>query len=277
MEKQYGIICDIGGKNKGNQDSAFYMEFDIVIAPGSPDSLQFANRCILSMICDGVSASSHGEKGSSFVVKHLPQKIMNYLLSENINLSELHNVVEKAIFETNNELINEFSDFIQKGHVPKTTLVGFLIIGQWIWVFNLGDSRAYLIKDDQISQISTDHIGTGATHEITEAMGQELIHPEIKVYNWAYETNTSSEHPAFNSFYYGLLCSDGLTDKVSHEEIKSTLLQREENQSMQELVQNLYILSMEREIDDNISIIAIDMKHYFQNISKVQKIRLTFN
>ncbi|MHA1585643.1 MAG: hypothetical protein ACTSWL_10340, partial [Promethearchaeota archaeon] len=53
--KNYGVICDVGGKIKGNQDSAFFTKFDLIIAPGSPDSKSFAYPGILSLICDGVT------------------------------------------------------------------------------------------------------------------------------------------------------------------------------------------------------------------------------
>ncbi|MHA1674411.1 MAG: PP2C family protein-serine/threonine phosphatase [Promethearchaeota archaeon] len=276
MEANYGLICDVGGKNKGNQDSSFFLEFDLIIAPGSPDILKFSHKCIFALICDGVSASEHGEKGSSFVVRTLPSKIMSHLFTKNVNIADLEEVIRNAIQETNRELIAQFSGIMDQGKVPKTTLVGALIIGQWIWVFNIGDSRIYLIKDDQISQVSEDHIGSGAQHEITQAMGQIEIAPDIKIYNWAFENEYLGDKLAYQTQYYALLCSDGLSDKVSPDEIKEALIKKKFDQSMQDIVQKLFSMAIDREIKDNVSIIAINLKKYFENLSKIQKIQLNY-
>ncbi len=274
-QKNYGIICDVGGKGKGNQDSAFYQEFDLIIAPGDPDSKEFTHKCILALVCDGVSASNHGEKGSSFVIRILSSKIMNIILLNNFTPSNLHNQIKQAILETNKQLMQKYQDYIESGKVPKTTLVGLLTIGQYIWTFNLGDSRAYLVKDDLIGQVSVDHVGTGATHEITQAMGQDMIKPEIKFYNWAFENDHYAQKRAFKQDYYALICSDGLTDVINSEEIKDHLRDSSIN-SVQKKVQKLYQLAMERDIEDNVSIIAINLAQYLSELSKVEILKLSY-
>jgi PPM family protein phosphatase len=271
-DKDFGIICDVGGKGIGNQDSAFFLESELIIAPGSPDYTQFSCPTILALVCDGVSASQRGEKGSSFVVRNLSSKILNHLITKDFKPSEILDKLKEFIIETNNALVNQFKELIESGKVPKTTLVGVLVIGQWLWVFNLGDSRAYLIKDNQIGQISLDHVG-GASHEITEAMGQLKINPEIRVYNWAFLENKSI-NLSFEKDYYFLICSDGLTDLVKPEEINQMLMN--DTEKMQDKVEKLYDLSMERKIDDNVSIIAVNLAKYISNISKVQIMKLSF-
>ncbi|WP_457920128.1 PP2C family protein-serine/threonine phosphatase [Candidatus Lokiarchaeum ossiferum] len=228
------------------------------------------------MVCDGVSASSHGEKGSTFVIRHLSSKIMNYLYTNNFQLQNVHERLLKYINETNLELLQEFKQEIEKEKVPKTTLVGVLVIGQWLWTFNIGDSRSFVIKDLLISQISVDDIGTGATHEITQALGQVPLSPHVSVFNWAFEGDYTAENIAFDHNYYFLICSDGLTDKVSSEEILKILTDPNNDGSVQEKVESLYILTMERKIDDNVSIIAVDLAQYFKNLSPIQIIKLSY-
>lgn len=276
ITKNYGIICDVGGKGKGNQDSAFFTEFDLIIAPGDQESKQFSYKCILSLVCDGVSASSHGEKGSTYVIRHLSSKIMTYLYTNNFQLQNIQERILNYINETNLELLHEFENEIENEKVPKTTLVGILVIGQWLWSFNVGDSRSFVIKDNLISQISVDDIGTGATHEITQALGQVPLSPHISVFNWAFEGDYTAENIAFDQIYYFLICSDGLTDKVQSEEILKVLNDPNMNNSVQEKVESLYILTMERKIDDNVSIIAVDLAKYFNNLSPIQIIKLSY-
>ena len=271
---KYGIMCDAGGKYKGNQDSALICDFDLIIADVFPKSKLFSQKCVISLVADGVSGSNHGEEGSSFAIRYFAAKFFDHILLNNFEISELSQKIESILQDTNNALIEKFSSFIQSGKVPKTTFVGLIIIGPWLWVFNLGDSRAFVLKDGKISQISLDHVGTSTVHEITQALGQEKIDPFIKVYNWAYENQENFEHPVFKKSYYCLICSDGLTDKVSNEEINNEIHNTTLSGSLQDKVEKLYDLSMKREIDDNVSIIAIDLMEYFGCVDELDILKL---
>ncbi len=269
-----GIICDVGGKYKGNQDSALYHEFSLIIAPASSKSRSFSYNGILALVADGVSGSNHGEEGSSFTIRRFTRLLFDEFFEHTFHIESMQSQIEKCLAATNQQLQSEFAQYIKEGAIPKSTIVGMIVIGQWLWVFNLGDSRAYVIKDGLIQQISLDHVGESTAHEITQAMGQENISPYIKIFNWAFENNSNLKSPTFQSQYYALLCSDGLTDKVSNEEINQIITSNTPDIDLQEKVQKLYDLSLEREIDDNVSIIAINLAHYFYNLNKIQIIKL---
>ncbi len=269
----YGIICDVGGKRKGNQDSLFFSAFDLIVAPGSPDSKQFSYKSIIGIICDGVSGSLKGEKGSNFVIRHLAAKIIGDLHLNNFNVNEELMKIQDFINQTNTELIDEFKEL---KNTPQTTLAGFLVIGQWLWVFNLGDSRIFFFKDGIINQVSVDHVGKSTSHEITQSMGLNEVKPEIKIFNWAYQEENYEEKLSYKNNFYILSCSDGLTDKVTNSEINEILNEHSENRSIQEKVEILYNLSMSRGNDDNISIIAVDLSKYFDSLSIIQKMKLQY-
>jgi len=269
----YGIICDVGGKRKGNQDSLFFSEFNLIVAPGSPDSKQFSYKSIIGIICDGVSGSLKGEKGSNFVIRHLAAKIIGDLHLNNFNVNEEFMKIQDFIKQTNTELIDEFKEL---KNTPQTTLAGFLVIGQWLWVFNLGDSRIFFFKDGIINQVSVDHVGKSTSHEITQSMGLNEVKPEIKIFNWAYQEENYEEKLSYKNNFYILSCSDGLTDKVTNSEINEILNEHSENRSIQEKVEILYNLSMSRGNDDNISIIAVDLSKYFKSLSIIQKMKLQY-
>ena len=269
----YGIICDVGGKRKGNQDSMFFSEFDLIIAPGSPDSKQFSYKTILAIICDGVSGSLKGEKGSNFVIRHLAAKIIGDLHLNNFNVNEELMKIQDFINQTNSELIEEFKEL---KNTPQTTLAGFLVIGQWLWMFNLGDSRIFFFKDVNVNLISVDHVGKSTSHEITQSMGLKEIKPELKIYNWAYQTENNEEKLSYQDNFYILACSDGLTDRVTNSEINEILNEKSSTKNIQEKVEDLYKLSMNRGNDDNISIIAVDLSKYFDSLSIIQKMKLQY-
>ena len=272
--KNYGFICDIGGKLKGNQDSALICEFDLILAPGSPKSKSFSHKGYFALIADGVSGSNHGEEGSTFAIRYFASEFYGYIFTQDFEISTLSQEIGEILKKTNKALLEKYEIFVKKGNAPKTTFVGIVVIGQWLWVFNLGDSKAFVLKDGLISQISMDHVGNSTLHEITQAFGQENIQPHIKVYNWAFESNKDIENPAFKNSYYCMLCSDGLSDKVSMNEINDEFILKGKDLTIQAKVENLYNLSMERGIDDNISIIVIDLAAYFNNIDKIELYQL---
>jgi protein phosphatase len=265
----FGFISDIGGKAKGNEDSAFFQQFNMIFAPGSPKAKAFTYNVILAIVCDGVSGSVKGEEGSTFGVRTLAHKIISHLLLKELDLAQIQPTLEKLIQETNSELLKTYDSDVKAGKIPKSTLVGVLVIGQYLWAFNLGDSRCYLIRDGQIGQVSVDHIGT-ANHEITQALGEKSVHPHIYPFLWAFN-DAGCQDVSFKESFQFLICSDGLTDKVSADEINSTLAGSEK---LQPKVEKLYDLTMSRGIDDNVSIIAVDLADYFSHLSKVQIIRL---
>lgn len=267
----YGIISDIGGKGKGNEDSAFFQEFYTVFAPGSPKAKAFTYEVILAMVCDGVSGSSKGEEGSTFVIRTLASKILNYFLLNDLDLSQIQPKLIEFIKDTNNDLLKKFNDDVQKGKIPKTTLVGLLILGQYLWAFNIGDSRAFLMRDGQIGQISVDDIGS-ANHQITQAMGEPQVNPHIYPYMWAFNDKECTIKNFEKNFSF-LICSDGLTDKVNADEINKVIAANNDK-NLQSKVQDLYDLTISRQIDDNVSIVAVDLSDYFNQLSKIQIIRL---
>ena len=71
-----------------------------------------------------------------------------------------------------------------------------------------------------------------------------------------------------------MICSDGITDKVSNEEINKEIHNTTLSGSLQDKVEKLYDLSMKREIDDNVSIIAIDLMEYFGCVDELDILKL---
>ena len=102
------------------------------------------------MVADGVSGSVKGEEASTFAMRTLSSKIINYLLLEDLELGQVQSKIGQFINETNQSLLKQYDKEVQSGRQPKTTLVGVLVIGQYLWAFNLGDSRAFLIRDGAI-------------------------------------------------------------------------------------------------------------------------------
>ena len=105
-----------------------------------------------------------------------------------------------------------------------TTLLMLYIKADTAYVINIGDSRAYLIRDGEISQITEDHT---FVHDlvkkgiITEVQAQ--THPDRNMITRAIGAEKSVEPDFYMFKIYPqdiiLMCTDGLYNEVSKEDI----------------------------------------------------------
>ena len=141
-----------------------------------------------------------------------------------------------------------------------TTLVALLEDGDMVHVANVGDSRGYLLRQGELSQVTVDH-----------SLVQELVddgrlspedaerHPQRSVITRALGIDPEVE---FDLFTYKLqvgdrllLCSDGLSDVVEPAQIRKVLLRV---RSAQRAARELVTVANEQGGPDNITVIVVD-------------------
>jgi protein phosphatase len=149
-----------------------------------------------------------------------------------------------------------------------------LIVGERLYTAFVGDTRIYLIHSGIIQQISIDHTwiqeaidagviapeeakGHPNAHVIRRYLGsKQPVDPDTRLRLSASESNAQSEANQGLTLQPGdqvVLCSDGLTDLVSDEEITAELQNKEQETALQELVD----LANQRGGHDNITVIAL--------------------
>lgn len=143
-----------------------------------------------------------------------------------------------------------------------TTCVSMALTPRQAWVAWVGDSRAYLIRDGGLFQMTEDHSVVagmvreglltpeqasfhGERHVLTKALGTR---PEVEVAAWP----ESVQVRPGDRF---LLCTDGLHDLLCEEE----LLQLGQQSSLSEAAQKLIERAKERGGPDNISVILLEV------------------
>ncbi len=115
-----------------------------------------------------------------------------------------------------------------EGRAPGSTLAGTGLsvqLGRPCWlVFNVGDSRVYLLRDGHLSQITVDHCGhqpapDGSLRKVlTRAMGAGLVKPSA-VDQWLIPARPKD---------VVLICSDGLYSELTDQLIAAVLLDEDE-------------------------------------------------
>lgn len=147
-----------------------------------------------------------------------------------------------------------------------TTLVLSLFVDNRVVIGHIGDSRAYVLRDDQLKQLTNDHsllqeqIDSGLlTQEqaklanyknfVTNALGVDPI-TDLELNTYAVEVG---------DLY--LLCSDGLTDMLDPYEIETTLIEGQDD--LESLANTLIRKANQRGGKDNISVILISVVEQF--------------
>jgi PPM family protein phosphatase len=208
----------------------------------------------LLAVADGMGGQAAGEVASSEVISTIVQ------LDEDIPGSDVLTSLGTAVQRANEQLrvmVEEDPQLEGMG----TTLTALLWTGRRLGVVHVGDSRAYLLRDGQLTQITQDHTWVQRLVDegrITEE--EATTHPQRSLLMRALgsgdhvEPDLSIREVRAGDRY--LLCSDGLSGVVSHQTIGETLGALEDPY---DVVQELIQLALRGGGPDNITCIVADV------------------
>ncbi|WP_156727993.1 Stp1/IreP family PP2C-type Ser/Thr phosphatase [Streptomyces apocyni] len=223
-----------------------------MIREGNEDSGYAGPR--LLAIADGMGGQAAGEVASSEVISTLVQ------LDDDVPGSDILTSLGEAVQRANDQLrvmVEEDPQLEGMG----TTLTALLWTGQRLGLVHVGDSRAYLLRDGVLTQITQDHTWVQRLVDegrITEE--EATTHPQRSLLMRALgsadhvEADLSVREVRAGDRY--LICSDGLSGVVSHQTMEETLASY---QGPQETVQELIQLALRGGGPDNITVIVADV------------------
>lgn len=187
-------------------------------------------QAVLVAVCDGMGGANAGNVASRFAI----ESFMAYLrqaLTEDMQQEERQNVLRQAVEEANDavfRLATAQPEFRGMG----TTLVGGIITANGTTLVNVGDSRAYLIGQEGIVQLTEDHSYVEEMlrrGKISEEAAR--VHPNKNIITRAIGVDQEVECDIYEVvFSMGeilLFCSDGLTGMVQDERIAQIIAQAE--------------------------------------------------
>ncbi|RDG36305.1 PP2C family protein-serine/threonine phosphatase [Streptomyces corynorhini] len=223
-----------------------------MIREGNEDSGYAGPR--LLAIADGMGGQAAGEVASSEVISTLVQ------LDDDVPGSDLLTSLGTAVQRANDQLrvmVEEDPQLEGMG----TTLTALLWTGQRLGLVHVGDSRAYLLRDGVLTQITQDHTWVQRLVDegrITEE--EATTHPQRSLLMRALgsgdhvEPDLSIREVRSGDRY--LICSDGLSGVVSHQTMEEALASY---QGPQETIQALIQLALRGGGPDNITCIVADV------------------
>ncbi len=240
---QYWGMTDPGCVRTQNQDT-FHME-------------ELERSCLLCVVCDGMGGAKSGNVASSLACDVFSQTVKNGWRS-GMGGAEIDALLSQAAKLANFTVYDqgkEFEEFTGMG----TTLVAALVRGKQVTIANIGDSRAYHIGGEGITQVTVDHsivqlmITRGeltpeegrnypGKNLITRAVGTEPA-VECDIFHLDMEPETSL-----------LLCSDGLSNLVEDQEI---LFEVVHGQAQEECCRQLVEIAINRGAPDNVTCVLV--------------------
>lgn len=225
---------------------------------------------VLAILCDGIGGHKAGEVASEMAVNRISSWVAR---SDGTQPQE---VIKSAFNETNQRVLTE-SQSNPEQHGMGATLACVWVIGRRLYTASAGDSRIYLVRGGTIRQISIDHTLTQEVidkgivnsdqtnnipnlHIIRRYLGSEKeVEPDFRLRLMASETNLEMLANQGMLLIPGdllLLCSDGLTDMVTNDEMIQ-VMQREKN--LNASVKALVDLANKHGGQDNITIVMLMM------------------
>ena len=108
-----------------------------------------------AVVCDGMGGANAGEVASEMAVKLFSQQAER-LLAENMSVDEMNALIANATKEAN-ACIRQHAASDEALAGMGTTFVCLAYNGADVVIGNIGDSRAYLLNAEQMSQITVDH------------------------------------------------------------------------------------------------------------------------
>jgi len=238
---QVGYKTDKGKMRGNNEDSLFVMDTENIY-----------------IVADGVGGHNSGQLASRTAVEKISEYTLLNSIQEVKNEADLKNYFLQCLREVNRIIYSLANTSVENSGMATTVVILYLLSNK-AYIANVGDSRAYVIRNGQISQITEDHTyvnellkegsitkAQAETHPhknmITRALGgEETILPDF------FQLVTEKDDIL-------ILCSDGLYGEVTQEEI---CFHAEKEISMNDLCSNLVDLANGKGGSDNITVICI--------------------
>jgi protein phosphatase len=238
---EVGFKSDKGLRRENNEDACFIL---------LPDKVY--------VVADGVGGGNAGEIASRTAVSQIANYIVKNPIGEKKDKYEIVGYF-KACLDSVNYNIFDLANRHEENRGMATTIVVVYIDRGKAYIANVGDSRAYLFRQGQLTQLTEDHtyvntlVKAGVlTREeaeiderknvITKALGAE---PEVEPDFFQVDVEKGDQL---------LICTDGLYDEVNEEEMVEVL---SETPTMSEVCKKMVSLANGNGGRDNITVISL--------------------
>jgi serine/threonine protein phosphatase PrpC len=250
-----GALRDQGLLRESNQDSIYAMT--TTLPRGTTSDLSMG----LFIVADGMGGHEDGDLASRIAIRTIVEHVFANFISPMLHESmaeAMQTLMQSAIQKANQE-IWDYAQMI--GSDMGATCTAALLLGHSLSIGHVGDTRAYLLKDGQLEQITTDHSAVGRLIQLGQLDASAAREHPLR--SQLYRSIGQSPNVEVDILYQDvsgythlLLCSDGLWDMVLEDAIATILMQQD---CPQQLCQDLISQANTNGGEDNISAIIVTL------------------
>lgn len=221
-----------------------------LVRSNNEDSVYAGAR--LLALADGMGGHAAGEVASQLMIAALAH------LDDDEPGEDLLGKLEAATREGNDTIADHVEEDPELDGMG-TTLTAILFSGNKLGLVHIGDSRAYLLRDDSLAQITRDDTFVQSLVDEGRITAEQAhTHPQRSLIMRALTGNeieptlTVREARAGDRY---LLCSDGLSDVVSDETIENTMREGSQDECADRLIE----LALRSGGPDNVTVVVADV------------------
>lgn len=231
-------VSDVGTVRSNNQDSSFA-------------------GAHLVAICDGMGGHAGGDTASTIAIRSLAHIETD---SSNSDVAHATNILEASTLAAHDAIVGK-AKRERKLAGMGTTITAITLVNDYWVLAHIGDSRAYLLRDQHLQRLTSDHSYVQHlidTKRISESEARN--HPQRNVVMRVLGDFDIDARPdiSIRKAYAGdrlLLCSDGLCGVLEDSTIEETMLQFTDQE---ECAQHLVSMALKAGSTDNVTAVIAD-------------------
>ena len=246
-ERTIGMLTDVGKVRTIDEDSILAANLSFGVNSES-------SKFLLLAVADGMGGHAKGEEASKIALNAIARTVIPELFND----TPFTELLEKGIQNANQNILDYTAKYPESSGMG-TTSVCAVVKGNEVHLANVGDSRAYVISDDEIRGVTKDHSYVQALVDegkITQAEARE--HPKKNIITKAVGISPSVEADksilTLGSDESLLLCCDGVIAHLTDEDIHKIINDSPDPQSA---CQKIVDTTNARGGSDNISLIIL--------------------
>jgi serine/threonine protein phosphatase PrpC len=237
MVKASAAVSHVGRIRSNNQDSGY------------------AGRHLF-VVADGMGGHAGGDVASAIATRRIAEADAEYESAPAAAAA-----LEGALIAANRQLAETVADHSELTGMG-TTVSAVLLQGNRVVISHIGDSRIYLLRSGELSQISTDHTFVQRLVDAGRITAEEaMVHPRRSVLmrvlgdveaSPEIDTLVIDTHPGDR----WMLCSDGLSGVVAFDEIHEIL---SSDAGAKQVADRLVKASLDGGAPDNVTVVVVDI------------------
>lgn len=213
------------------------------------------------LVADGMGGQSAGEKASELAIDLIRQRLDQWFNTHQQQPAEVISQIDWAVSHANNEIM-ALGELEPAYKNMGTTITFIVAVDGDLYIGGVGDSRAYLLRDGEMSQLTEDHsltqalvkAGTISPSEAANHRYKNVLYRYLGTKDGGSGTEPTKITPQIGDRY--MLCSDGIGDGLDDDEVRRLLL---EHGNPQDAADKLVEAALDGGSKDNITCVVVDV------------------